>query len=132
MPYSVKPHTADIRLKLSGKSFAVLLEQSVMGLMKILAGKVSPTKVIRRVEVSATDKTCLLVDFLNEVLALAETNREQYSNVEIIELTDHKTTAKLTGTKVHNFTQDVKAVTYHEAEVIEDDGMWKVNLVLDV
>jgi SHS2 domain-containing protein len=40
--------------------------------------------------------------------------------------------AELEGHPVVRFGEDVKAVTYHEADVQERNGLWSTTLVFDV
>ncbi len=132
MSYQIEPHTADVRLKVEAESYPRLIEESFHGLMALLDGKSAGQEKIREVSVEGKNKTILLIDFLNEVLALAQINKEHYVEIAIKTLTDERIEANLKGFPVSRFETDVKAVTYHEAEVKEEDGRWSVSLVLDV
>lgn len=100
--------------------------------MELLDGKGQGEPTIRQVSVMGKNKTSLLIDFLNEVLTLAHINKEYYPVISIKTLTEEKIEASLRGFQVSKFENDVKAVTYHEAEVINESGKWSVSLVLDV
>ncbi len=132
MPFQIIPHTADVRLSVEADGFAALVSESLAALMMIIEGKGKGVSVTREVELSARDKTSLLVDFLNEVLALSHINREIYEVVRFEKVSETKISARLNGFRVDGFEGDVKAVTYHEAEVVNENGKWSVNLVLDV
>lgn len=132
MAFEISAHTADVRLTLSADSFAGLFEEGVAGLMKVMEGKGRGEAIERRVALSASDKTNLLVDFLNEVLTLAHVNREAYSKIVDLAVDEKQVTGRLLGFKVSSFGNDIKAVTYHLAEVKEENGKWSVSLVLDV
>lgn len=132
MSYRIEPHTADVRLTLSADSFAGLFEEGVAGLMKIMNGKGRGEVIERRIALSASDKTNLLVDFLNEVLTSALINREVYDSVKFEKFAEMNLVASVFGFKIDRFITDVKAVTYHMAEVKEEGGKWSVSLVLDV
>ncbi len=132
MAFEIIPHTADVRLLLTADSFAGLFRDGVLGLMRIVGGKGKGELVERKIEISANDRTSLLVDFLNEVLTTLQINREIYETVEIENLGEKKVMARLSGHKIDRFTTDVKAVTYHLAEVKNENGQWSISLVLDV
>lgn len=132
MPFKIEPHTADVRLLVEADSYEKLLTEAVAGLMQIIGGKNPADGVRRQINIAASDRTSLLVDFLNEVLSLSHTNKEIYTEVELTNVSENTVSANLTGNIVGRFGQDVKAVTYHEAEVTEENGHWQVNLVLDV
>lgn len=132
MPYQIIPHTADVRLSVSGGSFSELVGEAVAGLMKLLGGRGQGEKVERRVRLRSLGRTELLVDFLGEVLALSAINREVYDRMEVVKLEETEIEARLAGHRIDSFATEVKGVTYHEAEVKEENGQWQVSLVLDV
>lgn len=132
MAFEIVAHTADVRLRLTADSFEDLLKDGVAGLMKIMDGKGLGEEIERRIALSASDRTNLLVDFLNEVLTSAQIYREKYDSIVFERLDENGVTANISGFKVDRFIADVKAVTYHMAEVKEEDGKWSVSLVLDV
>jgi SHS2 domain-containing protein len=88
--------------------------------------------VTATVDVESGDTTSLLVDFLGEVLTRSHVHREAYRNVTFQTLTATSLRVNLTGGRVRGFGEDVKAVTYHEAEVVQRDGEWSTMLVLDI
>ncbi|HVT44657.1 MAG TPA: archease [Thermoanaerobaculia bacterium] len=126
------PHTADVRMRISGSSLEELFSEGARGLFEVLAPRALAERAQRRIEVEANDTTSLLVDFLNEVLWNALVSREAYESVHFEELTEKRLVAELHGHLVEGFGDDVKAVTYHEAEVRRSNGLWETLLVLDV
>lgn len=74
-----------------------------------------------------------MVDFLSEVLSLVEINKEVYTKVNFKKFSQNYLETELEGISVDSFDEDIKAVTYHEADVKRDkDGLWKTNLVFDI
>ena len=91
------------------------------------------SKIKRLVKVQSPDKTALLVDFLSEVLAQSQINKEVYTDVKFLEFSETKLKAEIYGMPVENFDEDIKAVTYHEAEIKQNEkGEWETILVFDV
>lgn len=135
MPYQIVKHTADIRLFIEADTEQDLFRDALLGLMGLIypeSEKVQK-KVKRVVSLTAPDITVLLIDFLSDALTSAHTNKEVYSNVEIKSLGQNNLEAILIGDKVDHFKEDVKAVTYHEAEVKKNErGKWETTLVLDI
>ena len=40
---------------------------------------------------------------------------------------------KLSGTRINNFDEEIKAVTYHEANVIKNKkGLWETCIIFDI
>ena len=138
--HEILQHTADIRIRVVAPSLEALFMEAVDGLMEAmkpipLGGPVSSPAAAEDsgapLALEAPDLTSLLVDFLGEVLLRCHIRREAYT-VARISLTDTTATATLEARPVEGFEEDVKAVTYHEADVRQTDEGWMTTLVLDV
>jgi len=126
-------HTADIRLRVSAKSLQELFTEALRGTMGLLHPQKSERRIQRNLRVEAPDTTVLLVDFLNEALVSAHAHREGYDDAVFSSLTETSAIARLTGNEALAFGEEVKAVTYHEAEVRRDpNGEWSTVLVYDL
>ena len=130
-------HTADIRMLIFDKTLQGLFEQGVKGMNNILKEKFcekTPNIDIRTlVNVEASDTTNLLVDFLSDVLSSSYIEKSIYCEMKIIEFSGQKIKAELLGTKVEAFDEEIKAVTYHEADVIMNDyGLWETFVIFDI
>jgi len=126
-------HTADVRLRITGASIEELFGDALRGTMQLLRAEPSGPAVQREVAVTSPDRTTLLIDFLNEALSNAHVHREAYEDAVFLELTDTRVVAHLHGTAARAFGEDVKAVTYHEAEIRRGaDGLFSVTIVYDI
>lgn len=139
MPYEILKHTADVRLRVEGETLERLFSDALEGMMEIIKKSQVPIpndqspKVKRAVSVQAGDKTALLVDFLNEVLSLSQINKEVYPAVTFDELSETSLKGGLEGVEVGEFDEDIKAVTYHEAEIKKNPaGNWETILIFDI
>lgn len=136
MPYEILKHTADIRLKVWGRTKEELFEEAARALLKIMQPEVKNRRaapVKRHLSAEAANLTELAVDFLNRILTSAQTNKETYIKVGVRHLYGTKLEAELDAIKVKGFGEDVKAVTYHEADVKQNEkGEWETFLVLDI
>ncbi|MFI5399600.1 MAG: archease [SAR324 cluster bacterium] len=134
MAYEFLEHTADVRMRVTGTSLEGLFSDALAGLMELLQpGSPAGPAVRRPVSLSAGDATALLVDFLSDALLSALTRRERYDGLAVRELTERNIAAELIGAPVAGFADDVKAVTYHEAELSRGpDGQWETVIVFDV
>jgi SHS2 domain-containing protein len=136
MPYEVLEHTADIRLKISGDTFGELLSEGLRGIMSLLRGEDAETEegiIKRNLVVSAPDRAALLVEFLNKALSFSHVHKEIYSKVIFRELSETSARADIYGARTEKFGADIKAVSYHDAEVKEGkNGRLEVMLVLDI
>ncbi len=96
----------------------------------------SGERLTERIELGAEDRSELLVRWLQELLFLFQQRNCYWTDVQILGVTDRKIEATITGllwdaTSVPGF-QEIKAVTYHEAELIEERGTWRARLILDI
>lgn len=137
MPYEILKHTADLRMRVWADTLERLFEDAAEGLMMLIkpsaiSNHQQPTSK-REISIEAADKTALLVDFLNEVLSLAQINKEIYTSIRFKNFLEITLEAELDGTPVDEFNEDIKAVTYHEADVKQNEkGEWETMLVFDV
>jgi len=136
MPYEILEHTADIRLKISGDTFGELLSEGLRGIISLLRGEDAETEegiIKRNLVVSAPDRAALLVEFLSKALSFSHVHKEIYSKVIFRELSETSAQAVLYGFQVPKFDKDVKAVSYHDAEVKEGkNSRLEAILVLDI
>ncbi|MBI4250746.1 archease [Candidatus Uhrbacteria bacterium] len=136
MPFFILPHTADVRLKVWGKDYEEVFRAALLG-MSAIQKKAIPTKdadfIERTISVEASDGTALLVDFLNEVLSLCAINKEWYFDGVFERLTATSLHVTLHGIAISDFDEDIKAVTYHEANLQKNEkGEWETIIVLDI
>lgn len=130
--FAVAQHTADIRIEISAASPEDVFADGVRGLMEVMKPEVAGDAVTVTVEVESPDLTALLVDFMNEILLRCHIRRQAFDPESIL-LDENSVVARLRATPVIRFEEDVKAVTYHEADVRRnDDGSWTTTIVLDV
>lgn len=135
MTYEILKHTADLRMKVAGDTPEHLFAEAMRGMMSVLKADIPAGAPVRKREISleARDLTALLVDFLNEVLSLAQINKEVFPNVAFGNLTETSLEAEIEGVGIEKFDEDIKAVTYHEAEVRKNaEGKWETMLVFDI
>lgn len=133
-PFEFLPHTADFRIRSSGKTLEELFQNALRGMafyMKEEALDQTPM-VERSFKVSASDKTALLVDFLSKALTLADANREVYSGAKFEEFSETHLKGAFRGTPVGAFDKDIKAATYHGAEIKKTAQGYEVTIVYDI
>lgn len=135
MTYKILEHTADVRMIVQADSLEKLFSEAVYGMMKIIEPKVDNKKEVieRTISLEALDTTALLIDFLNEVLLATHIHKEVYNEVIFKSLSERSLEAKLSGFIAKSLGEDIKAVTYHEAEVKKKkDGIWETMLIFDI
>lgn len=135
--FEILSHTADLRIRVFGEDLEALFKNGVFALAFVLnpreANKTADMPLRERIELSAANRGALLVDFLSEALSRSQIKKAIYADVAIDELTDKRVLAEILGRRVPEFKEDVKAVTYHEVNIIKNkQGILETNLVLDI
>lgn len=126
-------HTADWAFRAHGRDLAQLFANAGRGMFELQAGGGSgETSVTREVAVSGVDRETLLVNWLNELLYLQETQHETYSRFEILEILDTQLRARVHGHPSRPVGKLIKAVTFHDLEVRRSEDGWEAAIVVDV
>jgi len=131
--FEILQHTADVRLHVTASTLPELFGDALRGLMAVMSGDaVRGGGDTESIELDSVNVTALLVDFLNEALVRAVTRRVLFTGASFASLGETHLSATLTSVPAASFDEDVKAVTYHEAEVRRSGEAWTTMLVLDI
>ena len=136
--YSFLEHTADIRILLEGEAFSDLFAAGTLAIAEILkpgccTDQKPPFPIEKILRLESGDRTALLIDFLSDVLTQCHVDRAIYCAVSVKHLSETEIEAVIAGTQVKAFEDDIKAVTYHEAEVRQDaEGNWSCMVIVDI
>ncbi len=133
--YREVEHTADRALWAWGQSLPALFVGAARGmysLMDDLGREGLVATEWRTVSLEGLDQVSLLVDWLNELLFLAESEGLLFVEFEIGSLTDTALEARAGGFPVEDAESDIKAATYHALEVKEEEGGWSALITFDV
>ncbi len=131
--YEILPHTADVRVRLVAGDARSLFRDGAAALRDVVKPVVLPDSGDTiTLTVEAHDLTSLLVDFLNELIWLLEARHLTPKQVSVVELSEAKLVASLEMETAEGWERDVKAVTYHLAEVQLVGGAWTTTLVFDI
>lgn len=125
-------HTADWELEVWAPDFPGLLEQAARGMYAISGTHLeAEPRLSRYLELTAFDQESLLVRFLSELLILGEQERLGFDRFEL-ELEDHRLSAVLEGAPICSQDKEIKAVTYHNLSIVENESGLQVRIVFDV
>ena len=129
-------HTSDIRLLIKSNSRHELFKAGILGLSQIMAPPVKEKKYefFETIRVESMDLTALFIDMLNEVLSLDHIHKCIFDDIKRLEIYDKRIVeVEIGGYPVSAFIKDVKAVTYHEAEIRHSAaGILQTLVILDI
>ncbi|UWX57042.1 archease [Chlorobaculum sp. MV4-Y] len=133
MSYRQIDHTADLSFEVTAGSFEELLGEALRAMTEWSGPEWSSERVERDFRIEAPDRVALLVDLLNEALALSQIHREAYDALSIRSSGEMFVEGSFLGRAISGARDEVKAVTYHGAKVEERaDGSWLAILLMDI
>ncbi len=134
--YETFEHGADIGIRGFGQTKAEAFENAAMALYSVMVNIHSVEPSEKRIfTVSASDRELLLVEWLNALLSLSDIEHMVFSKFDVT-----MEGASLTGTawgerldqERHEPTVEIKGATYHMLKVMETDGRFVAQCVVDV
>jgi SHS2 domain-containing protein len=134
--FEILSHIADVRVRAWGETPKELFRSAFLGLMKILKAKSEKCKAKKlsksEISVESSDLNSLLIDFLNEALYQTQVNREIYTDLKFKNFSPKNLKAELLGYPVTEFDEDIKAATYHGAEIIKKNNKLETIVLFDI
>jgi SHS2 domain-containing protein len=137
--YIVLDHTADLAIQVEGSTLNNLFENAGMALTTLLVEGASPSAepTSTEITVSGQDLTDLLVRWLGEILYLLAGDDRVVTDIKLRHIGPERLEANVKSVPfdpcTHSIRTEVKGVTYHQAEVIEEpSGQWVARVILDV
>ena len=130
-------HTADIGMLIRGRDREELLLNAAQALYSNLFRATGLAERLERVvTIDSPDGDALLIDWLNELIYLFDTDRLAFLRFQVELLTECRLRVRCFGeyidTSRHRVVRDVKAATYHEAHVQRVEDGYTVRVILDV
>jgi SHS2 domain-containing protein len=124
-------------MKAEGDSLQELFTAALDGMNSIIKNKFNPEMSLMNykdvIEVSSNDVSMLLIDFLSEILTLSHQYKAIFHSVIFKELGGTNLTADIEGDRVDGFDEDIKAVTYTEAEIVKNEqNKFETVIVFDI
>jgi SHS2 domain-containing protein len=125
-------HTADWQLQVWAPDLPLLFEQAALGMYALSGTQLeSMPRLSEELHLEAADREGLLVEFLTELLYLAESQGLAFDNFNI-QIESQKLYARISGATIKSQSKEIKAVTYHNLNIKEGPRGLEVNIVFDV
>ncbi len=134
--FEIVNHTADVGIIAYGADLKQAFANTARGLFSLITELDDVREILYRdIELTATDKESLLVEWLNELIYRFDTENIIFKRFDITELDNTRLRARSYGEEVdnsrHELRTGVKAATYHLLKVDKDDG-YKIQVILDI
>ena len=135
--FTILDHTADLGIIVRGRNLRTLFEVAAKSMMYIMVkGKPADITKTFNLSVEGYDLADLMVRWLGEILYLFEGEHELVTGVEIISVSHSHLDATLEtvsfDTNLHEILCEIKAVTFHQIEVVKKDDHWETRVIFDL
>jgi SHS2 domain-containing protein len=135
--YTILEHPADLGIEAVGKNLAEAFEQAALGLMSIMIDHSTLSPVERRMlELQAANGEQLLVNWLSEILYWFDGEKFAGKGFHIQTIAPDYLKGWVLGERIdprkHSTRLDVKAITYHQIQVEENEQGGRVRVFLDI
>lgn len=139
IPYRLIEHTADTGFEVTAASKAELFANAALVLCQLIWNvEANPQgkPLEEKITVTAGDLGELMVNFLEEFLYLYDAKGLVGTHIDITTISETTLTARIRG---HRFDPEhdeerlgVKAVTYHQLFVGQENSCWRARVLLDI
>ncbi|RLM89338.1 archease [Halobellus sp. Atlit-38R] len=140
MTYELSEHAVDVKLRAKAGSLELAFAEMVDALSELVGGPTQPQAdpMIEKVDLTARDLEALLFDFLNKLVLCQDIENAVVSHAGDVEI--HETdmgyhlsaTIYATPIEPDQPLLDVKAPTYSQMRIEQDDDGWTIEAVLEV
>lgn len=127
-------HTGEVQIRIEAPTLGELFAEAGRALMNVMGGA-SPRTVEgppTTVTVHSIDRDALLVDWLNELVYLVETERKLYGEIFVERISDRELTATVRGADAPELRTLVKAASFFGLAIAERASGYTATVVLDV
>lgn len=137
MRYRLLDHTADLAIQVFGTDLKELFANAAEAMFEqILDTSTVQGREQTGIEVTGTDWPDLMVNWLKELLFLWNGREMLVKTTDILSLREYNLAAKVTSDPYdpdrHVIDSEIKAVTYHQIEVMSGPRGWESRIVFDV
>lgn len=132
--YEEIEHTADWALRIRGRTLAELLANAAHGMVSLLVAQPEkiPLEVEEQFELESIDAESLLVDWLSELAYWAEMEQVVFYQFELADVSPTQLRAVVRGGRVPHLLKHIKAVTYHNLQIVKTESGLTATVVFDV
>jgi SHS2 domain-containing protein len=135
--YETFAHTADLGLRVRAGETDELFADAAAGLFSLVVNDVpsDPDATEYRFEIEGSRLDLLLLDWLNELLYVFDSERMVLGSFEVeVGSEGLRATARAQSLDPdrHGLLREVKAITYHGLKVEQDGEQWLAEVIVDI
>jgi len=132
MGFTEIEHTADCGVRVWGEDLTSLFVEAARGMNHCAGAQVGHgPRVVRSLQIEASDTEGLLVSFLGELIFAQESDNVGFDTFDI-RVSDRRAAGRLAGALLENLGRPIKAVTYHNLRVSRSARGYETQIIFDV
>ena len=129
-------HTADVGILVTAPTPEGMFETAALAFTEVVTNADSLNhRLERKIRLHENDMEALLVSWLQELLYLLDTEDLVFGRFQV-KLQDFSMEATAWGEafdpEIHPIKTEIKAVTYHQLEVEQNDQGWRAKVIFDI
>jgi SHS2 domain-containing protein len=137
MKYELLEHTADAKFRAYGKTIEEAFSNAVEAMTAIVADPLQVKHTQHHdLTIHSTSLQKLLFDLLDQILFLMDTEKFMPAKAEQLAIVERNgkftLSATLVGDDSRKWPHNLKAVTYSEMVVQQEEGRWVLQAVIDI
>jgi SHS2 domain-containing protein len=135
--YEIFEHTADLGIRIRADNYDELFADAARGLFSVMVSNLDSVRKIVGAEfqVQGSDIEELLHDWMAELLYAFHARREVYAEFQV-HVTEDGLTAWASGEPIdvarHEIDEEVKAITWCGLKVVQEEGRWMAEVIVDI
>lgn len=135
--FDILEHTADVGILAHGSDLVEAFANSARAMFSLITDIDDINEVVSRtVEITSSTPEDLLVDWLNELIFLFDTENMLYRRFDILEFGPARLKAVVYGEKTdlskHDIKTGIKAATYHMLRLEEEKNTCRARVFFDI
>ncbi len=135
--FEILNHTADLGIVVTGENLKALFQNAAHALLHImLEDPPQDTGETGDISIDGADLPDLMIRWLGEILYLFEGENRCVTRTKIYNITPDHLDAQIETVPFpsagYELLTEIKAVTYHQSEVIQVAGLWRAKIIFDL
>ena len=131
MAHRFVEHVGEIEIDLEAAGEPGIFESALAAFAELVGADADGEQALHEIELASSDHALLLVDWLSELVFLAEVQRFVPERLADFRLGNRRLRATVAGHRGRP-RHLVKAVTLHGLALEQEGGVWRARVVLDV
>lgn len=130
--YKFISHTADLKIRVYGQNLIDLINNILVALADYWQPSLKDKKIKAKIKVKSNDQINLLIDFIAQIIAKTYIKKAIFNKFEKKEVASNLIEGELIGYQFSSLTKDIKAVTYHQANLKKSKNKLILDFIVDI